>query len=54
MGKWNIFVKGHDGKTVNIVLEEEKAKVGLCGSCLALVGLGVHMEHVQDTLISQT
>ena len=29
-------MKGHDGKTVNIVLEEEKAKVGLCGSCLAL------------------
>lgn len=28
MGKWNIFVKSHDdGKTVNIVLEEETAKV---------------------------
>ena len=37
-------MKDHDGKTVNIVLEEAQAKVGLCGSCLALVGLGVHME----------
>ena len=34
---WNIFVKRHDGKTVNILLDEDSAKVHSIRQLLAMV-----------------